>query len=141
MAASTGILNTPGITNVGSMSVTLTSTMLTDAAAKMLEKKEYDAFLYGSNHYKTWVPAPAPPILHERLDFYERMMTGPRPVSDYPIPLFVGDYLNGIILPADWDPDGHLEGQGEWQNRTRFFSEGRLWNHRRIPLAPKLPGA
>lgn len=134
MAPSTGILNTPGITS-GTITNTSFSMTLSPTQAA-----HYDELLYGRHvQQKTYVAPPAPPIQRERLDEYERMMIGPRPVPDYPIPLFVGDYLNGIFLPYDWDPDGHLEGTNEWDNRTRFFSEGRLFGFKRLPLAPRLP--
>lgn len=66
----------------------------------------------------------------------EKWLTQPRaPCS---LPILVGDYLNKLVLPADWDPTAHLHGTGMWWNRTRFFSEASAAGFTRIPIIPRI---
>lgn len=81
---------------------------------------------------------PAPPIQAD-LSREEKWLIGPRPVPDFPYPIFVGDYLHGLMLPSDWDPNGHMEGENEWQNRSGFFEEAGFLKYKRLPVVPRLP--
>lgn len=100
--------------------------------------QRYDDFIYGTvNKGKAFVPADPPPIITEDLKGIEQYLIAARP--DFPHPFLLGDHLNSLVLPRDWDPNAHLGYDGEWSNRTCFWNEGKLGEYKRLPLAPRVP--